>query len=175
VGIIIPGGGSFVPTEVQERLAQIDPRLAVVPKQRSVYDKGAEDDRQQLQWIWYVVLKWPEGDPRWRMVQYGQQSPENAFDILGQLPADCPLEQIPGYLANQISRRNGHPAKLAEQVATWNRDQTLRNGAPLSEFAEELFEANKDTLLAADGVKAVKPVAQYNPAQTGKKNRPREA
>ena len=174
MNLIIPGGGSMVPAEVQDRLKQIDPALYIQPKQRTIFDSGAEGDRPQLQWVWYVVAKWPDNDPRWRMVKYGQTDPENAFDVLAQLPADCPLEQVPGYLTRQLKPSNGVARHLCDEVAKWNVDQSLRNGEATSEFAAELFEANKNTIFAAEGVVAPKPVAQYNPPRRGK-NRPKEA
>lgn len=175
MGLIIPGGGSFVPQEVQDRLKKIDPRMKIVPKQTLKMDSGADGDRTELQWVWNVALGWPENDPRWRMVQVGQVDPEMAFDLLTQIPPDCPIEQIPGYLARHLTRRNGHPGKICDEVAAWNKDQSIRNGEVVSEFAAELFDANKSTILAGQGVVAPKPVYQHNPAQTGKKNQPKEA
>lgn len=175
MSIIFAGGQSHVPQDIQDRLKAINPRLKVVPKQQGVYDSGAEDLRQSLRWVWFVVMTWPEGDPRWQRVKYGQVDPDMAFDVLGQLPPDCPLEQVPGYLSNQIKRSNGHPGDLCDKIAQWNTDQSIRNGAPVSEFAAELFDANKATLFAKEGVVAPKPVSQYNPPQHGKKNRPKEA
>lgn len=175
MGIIIPGGGSFVPQEVQARLAQIDPRMKIVPKQTLKTDSTAAGDNPELQWVWNVVLGWPENDKRWGMVKWGQVDPEMAFDLLTQIPPDCPMEQIPGYLARHITRRNDHPGKLCDEIAKWNADQQIRNGEPVSEFAAELFDANKNTLFAKDGVTPPKPVYQYDPPQAGKKNRPKEA
>lgn len=175
MSLIIPGGQSVIPQDVTDRLKQIDPKLKIVAKQRTVFDSGAEGDRPELQTVWYVVMEWPENDPRWRMVQWGQVSPDNAFDLLAQLPADCPIEQVPGYLARQLKRSNGHAKHLCDEVALWNRDQSIRNGEATSEFAAELLDANKNTAFAAQGVVAPKPVSQYNPPQAGRKNRPREA
>lgn len=175
MGLIIPGGGSYVPQELQDRIKQIDPSMSIIPKQQAVMDSGAEGDRQEVKWVWYVVTKWPENDKRWQMVKWGQIDPENAFDVLGQLPPDCPIEQAPGYLAKQLTRRNGTPGRVCDEVEKWNQEQQIRNGAPVSEFAQELFEANKSTLFAKDGVTPPKPTYQYNPPQSGKKNRPKEA
>lgn len=172
MSIIVPGGGSSVPSEIQDRLKLIDQRLYIQPTQRTIFDSGAEYDRPSTEWMWYVVLKWPENDPRWRMVQNGQVSPDMAFDLLGQIPIDCPLDQVPGYLSKQLRTRNGHPAKIVNDVAAWNEDQSLRNGAASSEFAQELFEANANTLFRDQGKSNPKPVYQTNPVG---KNRPKEA
>lgn len=172
MSLIIPGG-AHVPQDVQDRLKQIDPRMYVQPKQRAIFDSGAETDRPEMQWQWYVVLKWPDNDPRWRMVKYGQIDPENAFDLLGAIPVDCPLEQVPGYLARQLKRSNGVAGQIVDNIAEWNRDQEIRNGEPVSEFAEELFKANAVGVAKSLGKTFVKPVYQNNP--TGKKNKPKEA
>src|SRR5215204_1676458 len=128
--LIIPGGASHVPQEIQDRLKEIDPRLYIVPKQRSTLDCGAEGDRTGLQWVWYVALKWPEQDPRRRMIQVGQIDPESAFDMLGEIPTDCPLEQVPGYLVRQLKVANDVPRHICNEIALWNKDQELRNAAP---------------------------------------------
>lgn len=160
MSLFIPGGAAHVPTDVQERLKQIDPLLGIVPQQTRVLDSGAEEMRRGLEWRWVVVRHWAENDPRRRMILQGY-NPDFAFDRLGEIPADCPLDQVPSYLRQNL-RPTSTPSHIWREIEKWNADQSLRNGAATSEFAEELIQANAGTLFREQG-KTVEKVYQYNP------------
>jgi hypothetical protein len=159
--IYLPGGASQVPQEVQERLAQIDPRLALFPYKTTLSDSGAEEKRHGLAWRWAVVVRWAENDPRWEMVRHGRYPSTHAFDRIGDIPADVPLDQVPAYLKQNIRPTNA-PRHIYGEILKWNADQELRNGTAVMDFAEELISTNAGTLFREQG-KTVEKVYQYNP------------
>lgn len=97
--------------EVQRRLRAIDPGIAV-------------------QWIagagsnWAVTQTWRENDRRWEWVQTGVTPRHKAFDILGYLPFDCPLEQAPSYLERMLRTFPREDVqRMADMVGTWNEEK----------------------------------------------------
>ena len=112
-------------------------------------DSGAEEMRRGLEWRWVVVRHWAENDPRRRMILQGYD-PNFAFDRLGEIPADCPLDQVPSYLRQNL-RPTTTPRHIWEEIVKWNEDQSLRNGAATMEFAEELISTNAGTLFREQG------------------------
>lgn len=51
---------------------------------------------------WAVCQTWGQNDARWGRIQSGEISPDRAFDILGYLPLDCPVEQSPALLERML-------------------------------------------------------------------------
>lgn len=135
--ILAPGE---IPSELQERLARIDPRMQVRKLRSMNLDsvEGGNTSHPVTRWI--VVLVWPEQDPRWQWVQQGTTSPENAVDTLCEIPVDCPLEQVPGLLANKLRRSPLAPRQLVDEVLAWNQDQSLRNGTAAELYGQEVIE-----------------------------------
>ena len=70
---------------------------------------------------WGILSRWREDDPRREMIRKGEMSPGDDFDIIGYLPMDCPLEEVPTYLERQLRQ---HPrediARLADRMRDWN-------------------------------------------------------
>ena len=161
MSLFIPGGAAHVPTDVTERLKQIDPLLGLVPQKTRVLDSGAEQMRSELEWRWVVVRHWADDDPRQAMIRQGYNK-DFAFDRLGEIPADCPLDQVPSYLRQNL-RPTTTPRHIWQEIVKWNDDQSLRNGAATMEFAEELIQTNAGTLFREQG-KTVEKVYQFNPA-----------
>lgn len=159
--IYLPSGASQVPQDVQDKLKAIDPRLELIPYQTAYNIDQTEPGKiSGLTWRWVVAMKWPEGDPRWRMVDQGYPR-DKAFDRIGDLPADIPLDQVPSYL-KQALRPTSTPRHIYEGVSRWNEDQMIRNGEATMDFAEELIRTNAGTMFEQMGMKIPK-VYQYNP------------
>ena len=145
--IAIPGSQWDVPGEVQERLKAIDPALHLRRMRMNYVDQGANGASYGLNGpgdthnsdVWHVCMTWPETDRRWSRVQSGEIDKENAFDLLGTIPADCPLSDVGGYVENAI-RRASTPRHVLEGVAAWNEDQSLRNAASSLEAGEETID-----------------------------------
>lgn len=75
--------------EVTRRLLAIDPGLFL----RFMDHVGA---------FWAVCWAWPKSDARWEGVRDGSVDPAKAFDIVGYLPMDCPVESAPAYLERML-------------------------------------------------------------------------
>lgn len=70
---------------------------------------------------WAFVREWPNADTRWERVRSQEISPDSAYDIIGYLPLDCPLEQAADYARKALK---AYPIedirRLAERVSSWN-------------------------------------------------------
>lgn len=75
--------------EVTRRLLAIDPGLFL----RFMDHVGS---------FWAVCWAWPKSDARWEGVRDGSVDPAKAFDIVGYLPMDCPVESAPAYLERML-------------------------------------------------------------------------
>ena len=87
----------------------------------------AIDAGLKLQWItgvagnWAVTMRWPEHSPKWARVQSNEVSPDRAFDILGWLPMDCPLDEAPALIERMLRTFPSEDVqKLANAVQGWN-------------------------------------------------------
>lgn len=77
----------------------------------------------ELRFWWTVMGKWRSDDPRWQSVQQGLLTPEDAYDLVCQLPADCSPDQAVDYLLNQVRTRGDDVRKYVQDVAAWNDRQ----------------------------------------------------
>jgi hypothetical protein len=94
--------------EIARRLRSIDPGL-------------------RLQWIagvagnWAVLHEWPADSPKRRLVQDGTMPADKAFDIVGWLPMDCPLDQAPPLIERMLrTYPNAEVQRLADRAQHWN-------------------------------------------------------
>lgn len=81
-------GEPEVPSEVARSLAAVDAGMT-------------------LRWtaqgnVWALVRQWPETDRRWQWVRESRYNPSQAHDIIGYIPNDCPVEQVPSYVTNLL-------------------------------------------------------------------------
>lgn len=94
--------------EIRRRLQAIHPRLDIR------FIQSAESH-------WAITLDWEENDRRHRMVQSGDLAPNRAYDIVGYIPLDCSLDEVPGYVASVFRRSNKSEVnRLIERVAKFN-------------------------------------------------------
>ncbi len=132
--LAIPGSQFDIPSEIRERIAQIDPRLHVRRIQSAYNDSTDGGDFSRLVEKWIVCLSWMENDPR-----RAATNPDHCFDYLGDVPVDCPIEQMPGALSRILHRNTLAPREVVEQVLKWNEDQKLRNGN-IEYYTEEVLD-----------------------------------
>jgi len=163
--IVVPGGQSQVPTDVQNRVRAIDPDLFLRPTVQGYIDAGANGDDYKQTTVWQLCLKWGQNDPRRERVKRGEYPEEAACDLLCVIPADCPLDQVPGYIAKHLNRGLS-PRHVFDGIAQWNQDQSLRNGSLVTDFAAELFKQNRDTIAGQPKSKHY----QYKPGRPAKTN-----
>lgn len=148
--------------------------------QRSVQEI---DDGLSLRWMtpvglipyWAVFFRWPQTDKRWSMVQSGEIPEAEAHDMILQLPRDCPPDQARSLIEKRC-RNWGNAgrddiAKLVERCQEANRKASVAAMQPTLDYADELIDANKHTMLAEFG-KTTARVFQSEPTSTkGKKRR----
>ncbi len=104
-------GVPIPPPEIVRRLQQVNPRLGLT------WSEG---------WggrTWALTMAWAENDPRRARIQAGTLSPDEAYDLLAFLPADCNVDQAYGYLVNafRASSEEG-TRKLLDRVHEYNRN-----------------------------------------------------
>ena len=119
--------------EIKDRLANIDPRLGLA------IDRNAGREAK-----WAVTYRWNDNDPRMAEVQRGTRDPKYAFDILGHLPEDCPVDTAFDYIQRRfrvLSSRDDVKHML-DDIHKFN---TARNDAimkPHNDLVNELIETN---------------------------------
>lgn len=70
---------------------------------------------------WTVKRPWPQGDRRWQWVQQNKYDPKGAHDIVGYIPNECSVDQVPAYLERMLRTWPVDGGKqLADKVAFWN-------------------------------------------------------
>lgn len=68
---------------------------------------AAVDAGMSLRWtqqgkVWALVRQWPETDRRWQWVRESRYNPSQAHDIIGYIPNDCPVDQVPSYVTRLL-------------------------------------------------------------------------
>lgn len=116
--------------EVTRRLLAIDPGLFL----RFIDHLGA---------FWAVCWAWPKHDARWAGVQDGSVDPAKAFDIVGYLPMDCPVESAPSYLEKMLRT---FPREEVQRIA----DGVFRFNQSGAAVQDEVDKAIGEVLDGAD-------------------------
>lgn len=100
------------PSDITRRLAQISPRLGVKVCRLPGVEGG--------HW-WAYTLAWDANDPRWTRVIHGECGPDEAFDIIGQLPRDAGVEEAYGYFVQAAKAIQGQADKdaILERAVKW--------------------------------------------------------
>lgn len=141
-------GVPIPPSSIVERLQRIDPHLNL----RFIEQYG---DNPNARW-WALTWDWPESDPRQEYVRRGEIG--EAFDILGYLPFDCPVDQAAPYIERVLKQQTGREetARLLERLHLFNAEVTKAAKQPVLERAEELTRVNAPTLLEKEGKRVPK-------------------
>lgn len=130
------------PSDIERRVKQIDPHLGLRWEANGVGGPG-----------WWVIYRWPEQDPRRRMIRDGRMAPDGDFDLYAQLPVDCPPEQAYGFITNAF-RTSGSPEakRLLDRVGEFNRQVTESRWEPVLAEAHEIIEANAGKLFGEEKI-----------------------
>ena len=106
--------------EVTRRLLAIDPGLFL----RFIDHVGA---------FWAVCWAWPKTDRRWEGVREGSIDPAKAFDIVGYLPMDCPVDSAPAYLERMLRTfPKEEVQRMADSIEAFNS-----SGSALSALVDQ--------------------------------------
>lgn len=161
--LVLEHGLPIAPSEVTKYLASIDERLFLAS---FPFPQGP---------VWALCERWGENDRRWQSVQSGETPRDRAFDVIGYPPNELKLrsaEDAMGYLVSQIKKQaQDRPewTRYLAKIQAHNDAQTKENQRPVVEYAQELAEANTETMFADQG-KTVTKVFQSEPTnQTGTK------
>lgn len=134
--IVSANGNPEPPSEIQRRLAQIDPALHLR------YVSG------QSQWA--LAIRWNPDDPRRGMIREGAISPDDDWDYLDMVPHGLSADEAYDYVVRGLRRpsafRKDEITKLLERVHVYNKLAEAEAKKPVLEYAEELIEANASTL-----------------------------
>lgn len=115
------------PPSVLARLTAVDPGLS-------------------LRWSkmnqWALVRAWPPSDRRWQWVQEGAYSVAQAHDIIGYVPNDCDVDQVPAYVERLIREWPVEDAKaMVSRMARYSDPTTPEHAAVAAEAVAEATEA----------------------------------
>lgn len=126
-------GVPFLAKEIKDRLANIDPRLGLA------IDKNAGKDAK-----WAVTYQWSEHDPRRAEVQSGKRDPKLAFDILGYLPEDCPVDTAFDYIQRRFRMLDSRAdvRAMLDDIHKFNEKRRADIMKPHVELVNELVETN---------------------------------
>lgn len=135
MSILNAQGVPVLAKEIKDRLANIDPRLGLA------IAKNAEGDGVTK---WAVTYWWADSDPRRAEVQAGRLDPKRAFDILGYLPVDCPVDSAFDYIQRRfrvLSSRDD-VKKMLDNVHKFNAERRAQIMQPTQDLMNELVETN---------------------------------
>lgn len=138
------------PSHVVKLLKEINPRLGLkwFPP-GDLLPKGS----------WSIIEAWTPNDTRWKMIQEGKMDPGAAFDALGYLPEDCPVEQARGYLERYFISWKGTRAdcgKYLEKLNQYNLKQQAAAVQPTMDYMEEMLATNAKTMFRGEGKRVPK-------------------
>lgn len=99
------GGVPQPPREILQRLQQWEPALGL--KYHAVQ--------------WAFTWTWKDDDPRRQRIRDGQYPADAAYDIIGYIPLDCPVDSIPAYAVKALTHYpRDEVRKLVEGVGRYN-------------------------------------------------------
>lgn len=129
---------------LKDQLAAADARLGILLMPNALGD-GAT--------LWGVTYKWNMLDPRRAEVQRGDRREEDAFDILGFLPADCPIDTAFDYILNRFRwpQDRSDLRNIIDRVHEHNRKVKEAALQPTMDLANELIETNARHLFKGIG------------------------
>lgn len=104
--------------EIQRRLRGVNPLLHL----RYLPGGGS----------WAICFQWRDDDPRRERIQRRDLDPDKAYDIVGYLPMNCPVDEAPAYLERSLRTFPREDIqRMVQDVAQYNAT------APLAQAAEQ--------------------------------------
>lgn len=140
------------PQDVVQRLRQVHPTLGL----RFVPGMDGQ---------WAVTRDWREDDPRHAYVQRGELPPDECHDIVGYIPRDCAVEDVPALVAERWRRNITQDGmqELLDGLHRYNKQVEDAAFQPIVDEAMNEIEIKAGRLFAGMG----KATAKVGPA-TGK-------
>lgn len=150
------------PPEIVKRLKQIDDRLDLLYFNFPSRDGPNVNHNQN----WAIIQRWRQDDKRRIMIQLGQMAEASDFDILAWLPIDCTIDQAYSYFEKACRgkfRDNKDIEYCLNNLHKWNKEAAVPK--EVKEYAEEMIEANVNTLFKEQG----KDIPKVYVSEGGKK------
>jgi hypothetical protein len=120
---LVDGAGNpLAPPSVVEALASINERLGIM------YHVALR--------AFIVTLRWPEDDPRRQMIREGVLSPHSDFEALCPVPANVSLDELHGWVEQQLVRVGESRDDIRRMVAE-NEARVAKQNAALVENAAD--------------------------------------
>jgi len=137
-------GVSYLAKEIKDRLAQIDDRLGLMIMPNAMNDGKT---------LWAVTYWWGQQDPRRAEIRDGRRAPDAAYDILGFLPEDCPVDSAFDYIAKRFRVLNSRADvnTMLSNLHKFNAERKADILKPTTELTDELIEANARHLFKGIG------------------------
>lgn len=118
-------GKPVPPSDIVARLRRIHPSLSL----------------RYHAMTWQLTWEWPESDYRWEWVQKQHYPRESAFDVIGRIPMDCPLDQVPSYCEREFRNATRPEIRgLMDRVQQYNEQDVAQ------EQVEAVVAATLDSL-----------------------------
>lgn len=163
VALVKEHGEPICPSAVAQYLHSIDERLYM---RAFPFPTG---------WEWAICEKWGPNDGRRQSIRSGETPADRDFDVVGYVPNALKIKTAEDAAAFLVAQLRGNLRSRPDfqnylnAVAAHNEAQAERNTAPVREYAQELAEANTETMFADQG-KTVTKVFQSEPtSQKGAK------
>lgn len=133
-GVILDGlGQPLAPASVIADLKAMNPRLGLQ------YHVGLH--------AFVVTLQWAENDPRYRFIQEGAIAPNSDYEILCPVPPDVSLDEMRGWIANQLRRVSANRDDVRRMIDEDERRVAKHNEAVVE---AKLAEAREELAKSAD-------------------------
>lgn len=118
--ILLNAAGTPEPSpDIQRRLRGVDPRLYLR------FLAGIDSH-------WAICFEWSADDTRRERIQQRDLDPDKAYDIVGYLPMQCPVEEAPAYLERSL---RSFPKAEIQRMADFVQQYNL--GTPLQAVVDE--------------------------------------
>lgn len=111
----------LAPSSVVAELVALNPRLGLN------YHVGLH--------AFMVTLRWPEHDPRRAYILSGEMSPDSDFEILCPVPANVSLDELHGWVQQQL-RRVGETREDVRQMLAANEERVARQNTDVMAAVE---------------------------------------
>jgi len=97
------------------------PPLSIVERLQAVHKGLGLRHTPHAGPVWAITFAWGPEDRRWEYIQQGTMPANRAFDLIGYLPVDCPLDQAPSYVASVFRKSNREEVqRMADAVLQHN-------------------------------------------------------
>lgn len=89
---------------------------------------------------WAIMRRWEERDPRRERIQRGELPASADADVFHFLPADCPAEQVEGYVLRFFQRSVDKPKEAAQAAESTEKHNAGVRADAIAALKEEVID-----------------------------------